>query len=48
MQAMTNSSKVTVDREHVALKVVQTQRESTFRFRWERGVSQDCQEGVMG
>jgi hypothetical protein len=22
--------------------------ESTFRFRWERGVFQDCQEGVMG
>jgi hypothetical protein len=24
------------------------QRKSTFRFKWERGVFQDCQEGVMG
>jgi hypothetical protein len=24
------------------------QRESTFRSRWERGIFQDCQEGVMG
>jgi hypothetical protein len=54
-------SKVAVNQEQVALKVVKTQRElacsegestvqrkSTFRFRWERGVFQDCQEGVMG
>jgi hypothetical protein len=58
---------VAVNKEQVAPKVVQTQRESdfrgsqqaqresqvvqrksTFRFRWERGVFQDCQEGVMG
>jgi hypothetical protein len=36
MQAMASNSKVTEDKEHIALKVVQTQRESTFR--WERGV----------
>jgi hypothetical protein len=54
-------SKVAVNKEHVAPKVVQTRRESagskgelvvkkksTSRFRWERGVFQDCQEGVMG
>jgi hypothetical protein len=66
MRAMTNSSKVTMDREQVAPKVVQIQRESTnskgvrfqresgglvgestiqrestFRYRWERGIFQD-------
>jgi hypothetical protein len=39
MRAMANSSRVTEDKEQVAPKVVQTQRESTFR--WERGVFQD-------
>jgi hypothetical protein len=24
------------------------QRESTFRSIWERGIFQDCQDGVMG
>jgi hypothetical protein len=56
MRAMANSSRVTVNREQVALKVVQTQREPDFRGsqqiqRESEGVSRlrgrvSCSEGV--
>jgi hypothetical protein len=49
IEGCANSKGVRLQRESIGSEgELVVQRKSTFNFKWERGVFQNCQEGVMG